>query len=260
MSSFFCALCDRAESLRISHAMPDTFFRRVFGKSDGKAVVLSNDPELALGNSSDSWGMPMLCGQCEGDMNHHYDRYGVEVLRGRNRNVQRLESGVKINSVDVPRFATFLVSIVWRAALSSHPAYEAVQLTTADATKLKDLFRRGGVISPSQASVKVTRLGMKVFGFSPDDMKQVVVNPTRVAEGGKAGWGFVAEGFAFEVFLPALPMKWRSQPGYLNHQRPAIFAPRHEVGEFDALYAAMMVSFGEHLASEASRASKFEPG
>lgn len=72
----------------------------------------------------------LLCGACEDLFNERWDKYGIEVFR---RLVERVETArprttVTLTNVDHPRFRLFQLSILWRAAVSSHEMFRTVRL------------------------------------------------------------------------------------------------------------------------------------
>lgn len=180
-------------------------------------------------------------------MNENYDRYGIEVIRGRNLNVQRNEYGVKISKVNIRRFSTFIAAIIWRAAASDHVAYCNVDLKDDWFNRLRRIFLAGDYVSASEISVRVNRLTCIKYGLSAELMKNLVCNPFFQREGSRRGWKFIVEGFSFDVFIPALPPSRRNGVGYLDFKKDFIFAPMHEVREHEGIFQAWMTSAMKHF-------------
>lgn len=60
-----CKLCLNKATLRRSHAIPNSIFRELFRKANGKAVHLINDKTTPVGYTNDSLASEQLCDSCE---------------------------------------------------------------------------------------------------------------------------------------------------------------------------------------------------
>lgn len=69
----------------------------------------------------------LLCEDCEKFLNENYEKYANSALK--NMKFEPIEKDInKVSGLDYKRFKLFLLSILWRAAVSSKIAFEGVTL------------------------------------------------------------------------------------------------------------------------------------
>lgn len=125
--SSVCKLCQLNSDLCWSHAISDSFFRRILGANNGKAKILDNSV-IGYIECNDSWAEYQLCHSCEKHLNTSYESYSIGVLRGHGGVAQKSNAGVTFSGIDVNQIRMFFISILWRAACSSHDAYKEAVL------------------------------------------------------------------------------------------------------------------------------------
>ena len=230
MKQGFCRLCQQIKPLCNSHALPDSAFKLIFRNSDGKAIVAVDDARTPLHYSSDSWDTPLLCLQCERDLNERYDSYGIAVFRGKIGKSTRTDNGVCFQVVDRRRLKMFFLSILWRISISPHDCYFNIDLPHEWEDALHAALRTGKNVPSSVFHVGVYKLndttGPK--GFTHEHLRSFVVAPFARQYTGFKSVCFLFFGFLIEIFLPAIPKEFRSRNGLLTGASPTFMAPYQE--------------------------------
>lgn len=128
-----CMLCLQQHKFINAHAIPEAFFREL--RVDGKAPLLvSGEPgrfqkKAPIGVYDEE----ILCEECEPNFGK-IDDYGIEVLLKKfDESFHPLQrdgetAGFESANVDPSRLLQFLVTVLWRASVSSHPFYSKVDL------------------------------------------------------------------------------------------------------------------------------------
>ncbi|WP_133249005.1 hypothetical protein [Pseudomonas sp. B1(2018)] len=126
-------LCLQQHKLVKAHAIPEAFFREL--RVDGeKPLLVSSEPgffpkHAPIGVYDDT----ILCNVCEKNFDG-IDNYGIDALLSKfHKYFQPLERngetlGFESSQVDKNRLLQFLVAVLWRASVSSHPFYSKVNL------------------------------------------------------------------------------------------------------------------------------------
>ena len=132
-----CRLCLRErELLRKSHIIPDFMYRELF---DDKHRMVKGTPitgERPQNLQSGEYEGGLLCASCDNSIIGGYEGYASKVLYGggipiRVENVRKADDGLEItilHGLDYKIFKLFLLSILWRASISSLPFFDAVDL------------------------------------------------------------------------------------------------------------------------------------
>ncbi len=210
-----CKLCCEVKELRNSHAIPDSYFNKIFNQNSGKAILLTMD-ERKIDYSSDSLETRQLCDDCEKKINHSYESYSISLLRNVYRNTKRENDGIHFSEVDVDKFMKFILAIFWRMALSTKSEYEGAVMHTDllrknGHEKLRECLRDNSKIPKSLFSVKIRRLIDSTSQWDMQSLKGLIVTPFHhpFGKNKKASVNFVLEGFYFSVIMPALSDKER---------------------------------------------------
>ena len=143
-----CRICSATTGFVKSHIIPEAFFREL---RDGKETPIlvagakGNFPKKAPIGVYDN---EMLCSACEAKF-LQFDTYGIDVLLTRFdeyfRTLRQGEAlvGFEGEAVDRLRLLDFLVSVLWRASVSTQPFYQKVDLGPHEQTALGELILAG---------------------------------------------------------------------------------------------------------------------
>lgn len=122
-----CKLCLKENvKLSESHIIPESLYDSIY---EGKHILknLSTIEEFTKKISQKGIKERLLCGDCEKLLNENYEKYGRFALN----NMKMETIGVdkrKVVGLDYKKFKLFLLSILWRASVSKHLAFQNVSL------------------------------------------------------------------------------------------------------------------------------------
>lgn len=127
-----CRLCETEKELQLSHIIPRSFIRR--SKKNGQTVLFTAGEGAKTGNYDPK--EYLLCHECEQYISKEFESYGIDLLKNRN-NVKKVENGVIFNDFNHNKFYLFLISILWRASISTIPTFKHIDLCS----EFNDLIR-----------------------------------------------------------------------------------------------------------------------
>lgn len=249
--NLICKLCLNEERLKNSHVIGDSVFKKIFRANSGKAISLSSSEE-DIKYSSDSWAQPLLCSSCEKYLNEKFEQYSLAVLRGRHTKVQRTEYGLTLLGADTKKLNMYFISLLWRAANSSHNAYLDVFLNDEDNEYLRHSIFSNSQIPLKRLSVKISRLiDYTENGFTLDILKKFIVSPfSRIGVSGNKKIKvvcFTFEGFFVEFFMPGLTSKFRNERGVIYKEKNAITIPNVDVLQISEIFENMVTNYGKYV-------------
>ena len=239
-----CSLCLNSETLKKSHAIADSIFKRITRTNDGKGILLTLD-EKDISYSSDSWWQHQLCNDCEEKLNNEYERYSLRVLRGGVGKITKLEGGVSFNGIDQHKLNMFFLSILWRTSISKHEAYTGVFLGKDINEYLRASILDNVRIPIGNISVRLSRLCDRSDSreFSMDYLKQLIVSP--FFNGSE--YCFVFEGFLVKISLPGIKLSKRSEAGVIRFNKKIVLVPFECIFDVPELHELMMKNYGKHI-------------
>jgi hypothetical protein len=229
--------------------VPDSAFKYIFRRSEGKAIVVVDDAATPAHYSSDSWDVPLLCLECERKLNAQYDGYGIGVFRGAVGASARLDAGVRFSGIDRQRLRMFFLSILWRVSVSSHESYGKIDLPVEWEDQLHESLQRGTNLPASAFTVAVYRLadssGPK--GFSNETLRNFIAAPFARRYPTFVSICFLFLGFMVEIFLPKLPAQHKGQPSVLVGNSPIFLAPYQEILKVPEIMNLFVHGLAKHL-------------
>lgn len=243
-----CKLCDKEKNLMSYHAIPNAIFRKLFHEFSGKSIAFRMDDDSPVGFSSESWAEYQLCSDCEGLINSNYEQYAISLIRGSEKNVYKSDYGVSFKNAKNDKFILFLVSILWRAAESSNPAYLNIVLPDNIKNYIKNCILYSADVPKNLLSIEISRL--KDFtvenGFSDKDLKGIIVSPFCRVRRNQASFCFLLEGFFVEIFFPAHQFKCREKANVIKFDGNFINAPYVDIFSIPELLDAMKCGYEKY--------------
>jgi len=193
-----CLLCKSSEHpIRVSHVIPNAAFKRA--KDNGKMMKVDVSANLNY-LVQDSWSTKMLCAECEHLFNTRYEEATLNELRKARKKSD--ETGLlNLKTKNPQRLAAFMISLVWRAALSPHSAYKKVQLPTSAIDGYGECLLHGN--RPDLLwglSYRITAMYDSRGIFDVDAVSRIIATPclSRLSDL-TFSFVFMFEGFKFEV-------------------------------------------------------------
>ena len=120
-----CRLCDKAGKLCRSHILPKSFTRRMrAGSPQVAAVYMRKEPNAVKSNGEHA--EYLLCSACEHLLKIKYEDYGTRIFVEKN-SIEDGGKNVLIRGFRYNTFYLFVVSIMWRASVSSLEIYKSSQ-------------------------------------------------------------------------------------------------------------------------------------
>lgn len=127
-----CKLCGKTAELRESHIIPRSIIKDVKQKESQLHRFQDNHPpKYSNANPTEK----LFCGECEQFLSSEYEQYGTQLFK-RHRNITRTPLGITFKEFDYQTWYLFLLSILWRASISTHADFKSIQLS-----KLNDFLK-----------------------------------------------------------------------------------------------------------------------
>ena len=139
-----CKLCrQEKELLKSSHIIPNFMYNHIYDKNH--KLIFTDPQAFAKGTaivkrpSSGAWESNILCRDCDGRIIQNYENYGKQVLFSK-ENVPKINLSCKnyvsidgqeydiYYDLDYKKFKLFLLTILWRASISSLPYFNEINL------------------------------------------------------------------------------------------------------------------------------------
>lgn len=243
-----CHLCSDDKELCASHALPNSAFRFLFKQGSGKAVMFVDDETTKIAYSSESWDEYLLCKDCEDYLNLQYDQYGISVLKGSACTVNRGTHGVTFAGVNKQRLRMFVLSVVWRMAISPNRAYGNVELPYELEMEIRAALREHRNVRPALAEVGLCRLkeSSGIKALSEENLQRMLVAPFTRDFIAFRSTCFLLFGFVIEAFFPRPPKKITRGVGMCSGPSSVILLPFQEVAAFPELLKLLVGALDKH--------------
>jgi hypothetical protein len=168
-----CRLCLRDLPLHDSHIIPEFMYGTVYDPKHRYFTI----PVDGTRASTEQKGIRerMLCAECEQRIGQ-WERYvahlwqGIETVRSR-----RDGKVVTLEGVDYARFKLFQMSVLWRAAVSTHTFFSKVRLHERDEDALRTLL-----LASDPGSPNVYGCVMSALVHNDKPVANLMLQPTHV--------------------------------------------------------------------------------
>jgi hypothetical protein len=147
-----CKFCQSEfEKLADAHIIPRSFFKLTKGK--GKHSILVGVDEKELDKKHKQAGLSdksILCPDCDDRSFGPYDKHGIEAVLDllNTKQIYRDDFGnpcaYLANKADYAKFKLFLLSVLWRASVSSDDFYEHIDLGRSHIERIKEMLKNQG--------------------------------------------------------------------------------------------------------------------
>jgi hypothetical protein len=244
-----CHLCEQVTLLCDSHAIPNAQFRPLLSEGNGSAISFVDDANTPISRSSDSWSAEQFCADCESLLNKEYDCYGISVFKAKAGRVVRMKSAISIQNIDTARFRSFLLSVLWRMAISPHPSYLNARLPDIAKEELRQCFAKRGRFPSSRLHVTLERLhDSTAEGAIPSEQfRNVVISPFLRTHERHYAVCFVLFGFLVQVHVPAMPRTARKLSWAIDQRSSTVFAPHLEFTNFPEFFSAAVRAVAKEM-------------
>lgn len=247
-----CALCLDAKPLLRSHIIPNAVFRRIKqAQGSGQLIQFDDDIGTPVRRSQDTWPEHLLCEACERIIGN-YERYGLEMLRGKACATKERAGGMSFANHDFRSFKLFLTSLLWRAAVSRQPMFSKVILPLACCEVARVSLLSGNPLKARRLGCRLHRLvdstGVDRGGFSAGDLQQLVISPIPRLQGGSNWYSllFVIEGLLLEFYVRGVPARLTGQRG-IHTDAQVLLVPNKNLFEVPELLRLMVSGYAKQL-------------
>ena len=156
-----CRFCNSRSSLIKAHIIPEAFFRRLRDHDRPPLLVSGRAGQMPRRSPIGVYDKGILCSGCEKQF-LSMDSYGTDVILNR---FQKYFSPIHIDgkipalrsdTLDTNMMLRFLLSLLWRASVSSQPFYSQVLLGPYEDETL-ELLKQPGISIPSAFDAVLSR-------------------------------------------------------------------------------------------------------
>jgi hypothetical protein len=168
-----CRLCQKQKELRRSHVFPEFLYKHAYDEKHRYEIASLAGEWLSRNRQSGIWER-LLCDECEKRLNKLETYSSMIIHRLQAIDINATDGGeayVLGLGVDYKRFKLFLLSLVWRASISSRPPFAGVALGEHE-EKLRRMILAD---DPGEASCYPSILQM--FRSYRGEMRSVIMIP-----------------------------------------------------------------------------------
>ena len=145
-----CKFCQNEfDKLADAHVIPKSFFKLTKGKGKHSILVGVDERELDRKHKQDRLSdKSILCQDYDGRRFGPYDKHGIEAVLDllNTKQIYRDDFGnpcaYLANKADYAKFKLFLLSVLWRASVSSIEFYEHINLGNSHAERIKEMLKK----------------------------------------------------------------------------------------------------------------------
>lgn len=214
-----CRLCGKSGELKNSHIIPEFVYRPLYDEINRFHVITTKEEE---GNRYLQKGIRerLLCGECETQLSKH-ERYVSLVFSGKLPvNITGNGRLIRVEGLDYEHFKLFAMSVLWRAGVSSHNAFEEVKLGSHE-KHLRELILADNPGRPE----KYPFLLAPVM-HEREQLMGLIVQPTWSRIAGHYAYRFVFSGLAWVFIVSSHGIPKALREAVLNEEGKLVMVPQ----------------------------------
>lgn len=208
-----CKLClNELLLLKKSHIIPDFVYRKSGMYNEKHKVNVFNPQELLEGKApsfqqSGAYDSNILCARCDNEIIGKYEKYASSILTNGNLSSYRPSSQHQAylicENIDYRLFKLFLLSILFRSAISKHSLFEGILLLPENLEELRLMVYEGEPGSNDKFPFIVGLMDTTAVGTD------TIISPISTIVGGseknRRHHRFIFGGMAY-AFLEGIPL------------------------------------------------------
>ena len=168
-----CKGCGEDKKLIRAHIIPEAFFRGLRFDETPPKLITDIKGVYPRKTPIGVYDTGILCRNCE-DIFGKLDDYGQAILLRSSDTVEDLKRGAEllwhaIPDVDIEYFKKFLISVLWRASVSTHDFYSKVNLGPYE--------QRAKEIVWSRSDVERSEFSFVISNFLDHTFSKVMIDP-----------------------------------------------------------------------------------
>lgn len=197
-----CKLCDQSKNLIKAHIIPkwafnyikeDNHFFQVSGMAKKSGDLNSRKIQDGYKDTS------ILCKKCDGDIIGPYDTYAKKFfdqdflpkIKRVNHSSGKGVSHIHINDFDYIKLKLFLLSVLWRASISTLDHFSAVQLGKYE-DRIKSMILNGSITDDNIFQIGLATWESPKTGFG---YEKAILSPLKRKFGAAKGYSIIMAGF-----------------------------------------------------------------
>lgn len=175
-----CKLCGEESVLQKSHIIPKSYLKGL-KKGAGQLMLVVCDETTPPKRTNSDPKEKLLCRNCERFLSDNYEKYGTRLFKS-SRGVKKARKYVELNGFKYTEYYLFLISILWRASVSSLDEFSNVQLQDqlenilASAIKNKSIKLQTSLRLDHFVRISVLRVVDSKSGISDDVIRSVLLH------------------------------------------------------------------------------------
>ena len=207
-----CRLCDADKVLCKSHIISKAIFRDAMSNDLNRGLSMYTEQRIENGKMAGEYEY-LLCRDCE-DVVGEYDDYGIKFLRRTVGTRLAMLNGETVpddvdllSQIDLEKLMLFIVSVLWRASISSREFYSNVKLGPHELIA-KRIIRKELALTKDLFPFFISRYsGLYVAG-------KIIINPVMLRINGLIFYNLNMNGFNVSVKVgqrnlrPPLDLVW----------------------------------------------------
>ncbi len=153
-----CKLCDReCELIKQSHIIPEFMYKPLYNKHhryyEFSIQSIVKNKELTPLRNIGEFEKYILCQKCDNELLGTLESYASKILNGTNKRTAETPICTNYNNngyefsecknIDYTKFKLFLLSILWRAHITSRDFFKNVDLGDRHANRIKEMLISG---------------------------------------------------------------------------------------------------------------------
>ncbi|WP_404389959.1 hypothetical protein [Pseudoalteromonas phenolica] len=194
-----CKLCGSLEPLQESHIIPRSYYRKL-KNGDGQLIAVTCDEFSQPKKMNSDPKEKLLCLSCERHLDENFEKYGTRLFQDY-KNVKKTRNYIEFNGFKYEEYYLFLVSILWRASVSTLSEFSRVILTDkinkwlANCIERKTLRLDGSIKLDDILNICILRIVDTKTGIDDDTIKGVLLNIGVDTENNGLVFYFMISGF-----------------------------------------------------------------
>lgn len=197
-----CKLClQEKKLLQKSHIIPDFMYQELFDENHKLISFVTSDPKRAKSVSSGEYESNILCKDCDNKIIGALETYASKFLYGGRISVKTKDfikpDGLKftqVYGVDYSKLKLFLLSILWRASISSRPFFKNVSLGNYE-EEIRQMIINSDAGLPAKFPCILTSFLKTKFP------KKLIMAPKKFRFNNKTGYNFLAGGISYMFII-----------------------------------------------------------
>lgn len=248
-----CKLCGSNAPLQKSHIIPRSYFKGIKDKNGQFISILCDETSKPRKTNSDP-KEKLLCRNCEQFLSENYERYGTRLFKS-GKNIRKNKQFIELHGFKYVDYYLYLLSILWRASVSTLEVFSKVNLTSTLEIKLAECLKTKSIKLNTSLKVdhfirvSISRVIDTKIGIEDDMIKNVLMyfgaEKGETSEEGIAYY-FMINGFFICYFFNAEndihEVRTKRLKGQLIN-RPQIKIPKVEVVDLPPVYESFRVVY-----------------